>query len=349
MRVGVVGCGYWGAKHVRVLRQLPRASQVALVDSRSEPFRSLLSAFPGSPTYTDLATALPHLDAVVIATPPNTHAELALQAIAAGVHVLVEKPMTTSSRDAYMLIEAASRTGVVLMVGHTFEYNAAVWRLREAVESGELGDVHYIDTARLNLGLYQNDVNVTWDLAPHDISIMNYVLKSVPTTVQMWGSAHAHSRFEDVAYLQLRYEEVGVTAHTHISWLDPCKVRRVTIVGSEKMIVYNDLSSEEKIRIYDRGVGSAQVQDDTYAIPMSYRYGAILSPYISMDEPLSVQDGHFLDCITEQRPTLSDGLSGLAVVQVLEAAQRSMRERRPVIVGQPDDLLDAVAARSPQQ
>jgi predicted dehydrogenase len=209
------------------------------------------------------------------------------------------------------------------MVGHTFEHNAAVWKLREVIESGQLGEIYYIDTARLNLGLYQADVNVVWDLAPHDISIINHLLRAAPTSVQAWGSRHARFRQEDVAYLRLSYEDRSVQAQVHVSWLDPCKVRRVTVVGSRRMAVYDDLADDERLRIYDKGVVAAE-QGDVRNRPMSYRYGGISAPYIQLHEPLAVQDQHFVECVATGRRPYTDGEDGLAVVQVLEAASQSL-------------------------
>ncbi len=217
-----------------------------------------------------------------------------------------------------------------MMVGHTFEYHSAVWKLRELVRSNELGRLHYLDTARLNLGRYQNDVNVLFDLAPHDISILNYVLGTQPVSVECWASRHAHRQHEDVAYLRLYYDEPGAFANVHVSWLDPFKVRRVTIVGSEKMVVFNDLS-EERIRIHDKGVAELpQDEGDLTQPPMTYRYGDVVTPYLVLNEPLGVQDQHFVDCIQTGTPSLTDGDNGLAVVEALECAQRSFKERRPV-------------------
>jgi predicted dehydrogenase len=221
------------------------------------------------------------------------------------------------------------------MVGHTFEYNAAVWTLRDLIARGELGDLYYIDSARLNLGLYQPDVNVIYDLAPHDISIINYVLGRTPVAVEAWGCSHAHSRFEDVAYLRLYYDDMRMSANIHVSWLDPCKVRRMTAVGSKKMAVYNDLAAEEKIRIHDKGVVSPEDAGASMAeMPMSYRYGDITSPFVRFDEPLMVEDRHFAECIATGRPPRTDGVSGLAVVQVLECANRALREGRRVYLGE---------------
>jgi predicted dehydrogenase len=202
--------------------------------------------------------------------------------------------------------------------------------LRELLETNELGRLLYLDSARLNLGLYQTDVNVMWDLAPHDISIFNYLLRARPTRVQAWGSRHAHPFLEDVAYLRLFYEESDVTANVHVSWLDPCKVRRVTVVGSDKMAVYNDLASEERVRVYDKGVIALAEDDKLAAMPMSYRYGEIRSPYLHFEEPLAVQDQHFADCLLDRSHPRTSGDAGLAVVEVLECAEISLREERPV-------------------
>lgn len=347
MRVAVVGCGYWGSKHIRVLNGLGEVDSVAVVDPRVDRRAELERSFPKTGSFENLATALPHVDAVVIATPPETHVRLGLQAIEAGRHVLVEKPLATTSAGARRLIDAAAAAGVTLMVGHTFEYNAAVWRLRDMVARGELGDIHYIDTARLNLGLYQSDVNVLWDLAPHDVSIVNHVLGRSPTSVQAWGRAHAHALLEDVAYLRLDYADIGVTAQIHVSWLDPCKVRRVTVVGSRKMAVYNDLADAERIKIYDKGVNKAISEGAAlHEMPVSYRYGGISAPYIDFQEPLTVEDRHFVQCIREGRVPDTDGRSGLAVVSVLEAAQRSLRDGCAIQLELPpvESILSSVPA-----
>jgi predicted dehydrogenase len=337
--VAVVGCGYWGAKHVRVLHATEGVGQVSLVDGSPPRLAALSRHFPSAPTYASLTEALPHVDAVVIATPPTTHVPLALEAIAAGKHVLVEKPLATNSRDARRLVAAAERAGVVLMAGHTFEYNPAVWKLRELVHERVLGDVYYIDSSRLNLGLYQNDVNVILDLAPHDVSIINHVLGVTPIAVQAWATRHAHHRFEDVAYLRLIYADERLSANIHVSWLDPCKVRRVTAVGSAKMAVYDDLAADERIRVMDKGV-SPNTGDDLTQPPMSYRYGDITCPYVASDEPLAVQDAHFAECIRTGATPHTDGANGLAVVEILEAAQLSLVLNRPIRLRELDDTED---------
>jgi predicted dehydrogenase len=343
IRVAVVGCGYWGSKHVRVLHATEDVTEVALVDAREDRLQNLARNFKTAPRYADLRSALPHVDAVVIATPPSMHVGVALEAIEAGKHVLVEKPLATTSAGARQLVKAASDAGVILMVGHTFEYNPAVRKLRELVRGQELGELYYIDSARLNLGLYQNDVNVIFDLAPHDVSIINNVLGRRPVAVTAWAGRHAHCRFEDVAYLRLFYDDVfddrGLSANIHVSWLDPCKVRRVTAVGSKKMAVYDDVATEERIRILDKGVSLPPDGGNLTQPPTSYRYGDIVVPFIASDEPLAVQDRHFVECIAKGERPLTDGENGLAVVETLEAAELSRRLGRPV-------LLEEVGAES---
>ena len=335
LRVGVIGCGYWGPKHLRVFEAMPTVRSVVAIDARPEQLVSVRRALPSALTFSTLDEALPHVDALVIATPPSTHFALASQAIAAGKHVLVEKPMTTTAASAQQLVARAAEAGTVLMAGHTFEYNPAVVQLRDIVQE-ELGRIYYVHSARLNLGLYQDDVSVIFDLAPHDVSILNFLLDSEPTSVQAWGSRHAHPRHADVAYLRLDYGERGVCSNIHVSWLDPCKVRRVTVVGSRKMAVYDDLSNDERIRVFDKGVSPASLGDVTTQPPMSYRYGDIVAPYTPSDEPLGVQDEHFVDCVLNGTAPRSDGVVGMRVVRVLEAAQRSLDEGRVVELDHPD-------------
>jgi predicted dehydrogenase len=334
MRVGVIGCGYWGAKHVRVLSSLPEVSLVVAIDKQTARTEPLKRMFPSALTATDVDDVMDLIDAVVIATPPLSHAPLARKMLAAGKHVMVEKPMTASAAEARELIAMADDAGLTLATGHTFEHNAVVRALRDMVAAGDLGKIYYIDTARLNLGLYQPDCNVVWDLAPHDISIINLVLGSTPTAVSAWGSAHAGSPFEDVAYLRLEYGTIGATANVHVSWLDPAKVRRVTVVGSQRMAVYDDMLDEGRLRIYDKGVQASATLDG--GIPMSYRYGGIHSPHIPLTEPLAEVDRDFVASAVAGTTPAVDGRRGLAVVEVLEAAQESMRSSgRLIEIAQP--------------
>ncbi|MGI9624351.1 MAG: Gfo/Idh/MocA family protein [Acidimicrobiales bacterium] len=346
MRVGVVGCGYWGSKHVRVLHGSRRVDEVAVIDQNPSIRAELGRVFPSVNCFEDVDEALEHVDALIIATPPTSHASLATRAMTAGKHVLVEKPLATSTADAAELIRLSELHGVTLMVGHTFEYNAAVQMLRDIVASGDLGKIHYMDSARLNLGLYQSDVDVIWDLAPHDISIANYVLGSEPTAVQAWGSAHANDIHLDVASIRLEYGHLDVSTTVRISWLDPLKVRRSTVVGTKKMAVYNDMNDGERIKLYDRGV-DVDLHDDTapHAVPLTYRYGGVVSPYVDFKEPLQTMVDHFVESIINGTMPQSDGLNGLRVVRILEAAHESIkRASRVELDASPEQLVPTLIA-----
>jgi predicted dehydrogenase len=331
----VVGCGYWGSKHVRVLSTLAGVHQVMVVEPDSRGRAAIHSAFPATRAFPDLQSALPHVDAVVIATPPQTHSELALMALRSGKHVLVEKPLTKSLAEAQVLVSEARRSNRVLMTGHTFVFNPAVKELRNRLVGGELGEVNYVYSARLNLGLYRCDANVVWDLAPHDITILNYLLHSVPTAVSAWSASLACENVEDVAYIRLDYSELGVSGFIQLSWLDPRKVRTVTVVGKKKMAVYDDLA-EERLRIYDRGVKSLD-GSPPYDRPLSYRYGDIISPHISSEEPLVLEVQHFLDCICNRATPESSGEEGMLVVAILEAIDRALEMGITVAVDYPAD------------
>jgi predicted dehydrogenase len=333
LRIGVVGCGYWGAKHVRVLSSLSSVDRVALVEPDARTREALSCKFGMAPTFSNLESVLPHVDAVVIATPPGLHAELALRALQSGKHVLVEKPLATSSAEAALIINAAIQSNRVLMVGHTFEFNPVVRQLRRFLDQGELGDVYYIHSSRFNIDLYRSDVNVIWDLAPHDISIMNFLLRSIPTSVTAWGTSGGHV---DVAYVRLDYGQIGVTGYIHVSWLDPNKVRQVTVVGRHKIAAYNDMDTNERLRIVEREAESSESGESDSGWPPSYRYGRSTIPSIDFQEPLALEDQHFLDCILNDAAPEAGGFNGLAVVATLEAAERSLRFGRPVELELPD-------------
>lgn len=334
IRVAVVGVGYWGSRHVRVLRSTTGVGTVIAVDPRFTRIGTESEEVDhGVAVYSRIEEALPHVDAVIIATPPASHEPLGLKAIAAGKHVLIEKPMAITTGGAQRLIEAASAAGVLLMPGHTFEHNAAVHKLRELVRTGQLGRLFYLDCARLNLGLYQADVNVILDLAPHDISISNFVLGARPTTVTAWASRHVHPEHEDVAHLQLDYADLGVQTNIHVSWLNPEKVRRITTVGSKKMVVYDDMTDSDRIRVYDKSAIPPSEEDGPLS-QVAYHLGDVVSPFIAFAEPLAVQDQHFVDCIVNGSQPSVDGSSGLAVVQALECAQISLAEQRPVALAE---------------
>ena len=347
VRIAVVGYGYWGSKHVRVLGSLPGV-QVTIVDQDHNRLEEARRSHPSASTAGRLKDVLEYVDAVVVATPPAAHADVALQALHHGRHVLVEKPLATTVEHGQEMVDAAAANAVQLMVGHTFEYNAAVWKLKEIIDSGELGRILYIDAARLSLGKYQRDCNVIWDLAPHDISIASFLLDEVPRTAWVWAKRHVGNRHADVAYLRLDFERAATHAFVHVSWLDPCKVRRVTVVGERKMAVYNDMSDNERIRIYDIGVDPADPDDhgEPHAWPVSYRTADIVSPYVQFNEPLLVQDSHFVDCIRTGRRPNTSGERGLDIVRVLSATDVAEDTGRPAFIGRSsaDVLVRAEAA-----
>ncbi|HYZ37795.1 MAG TPA: Gfo/Idh/MocA family oxidoreductase [Pseudonocardiaceae bacterium] len=333
VRVAVVGYGYWGSKHMRVLSSMPGV-QVTIVDQDVDRIAEAKRAYPAAEAARRLDEVLGRVDAVVVATPPSAHATIALQALRHGRHALVEKPLATTVEDAQSMVDAAAANGVHLMAGHTFEYNAAVWKLKELIDSGELGRILYIDAARLSLGKYQRDCNVIWDLAPHDISIASFLLDEVPRTTWVWAKRHVGNRHADVAYLRLDFERAATHAFVHVSWLDPCKVRRVTVVGDRKMAVYDDMSDNERIRVYDIGVDPADPDDhgESHAMPVSYRTGDIVSPFIQFNEPLLVQDSHFIECIRTGATPNTPGQRGLDIVRVLAATDVAEATGRPAFV-----------------
>jgi predicted dehydrogenase len=326
-RVAVIGCGYWGPNFVRNFSQIADSEVAACCDLREERLRHMRQLYPFVRTTTRLTDILedPTINAVVVATPVTAHYRIAAACLRAGKHVLVEKPLCSSARDTVRLIDLAEERGLVLMGGHTFLFNAAVVKVREYIESDELGEIFYINTTRVNLGLFQEDINVIWDLAPHDISILNFVLNARPVAVAAYGKPYIQETIEDVAFLTLEYPR-GIIAHLHVSWLDPNKIRRTTIVGAKKMLVYDDVATLEKIRVYDKGV-TVQPHYDTFGeFQLAYRFGDIYIPKVDDAEPLKVECLSFLEAIRKGAAVRSTGQEGLAVVEVLEAAQRSLRK-----------------------
>jgi len=325
IKVGVIGCGYWGPNLVRNFVEIPVSTVVAVADLNQERLDHIQESYPQiavTKDYRDLFQL--GLDAIVIATPPATHFRLAREALLHGLHVLMEKPLTLASRDAQELIDLAEEHDRILMVGHTFEFNPAVRALKQIVNSGEIGDVYYIDAVRVSLGLFQRDLNVLWDLAPHDISILLYILGCDPISASARGIACVQDGIEDIAYMTLVFPN-NVLAHVHLSWLDPCKVRRITIVGSRKMVVYDDVESLEKVKIYDKGVECPPYTDTFGDFQFAYRYGDITIPNIRFTEPLRLECEHFLECILTHKRPQTDGYDGLRVVKIIEAAQESLR------------------------
>jgi len=326
LRIGAIGCGYWGPNLIRNFIEIPGAQVVAISDLQQESLNRVMQRFPqieiATRDYRDLFGL--DLDAVVIATPPASHYAIARDCMEHGLHVLVEKPITLNSADAEDLIRVARENNVQLMVGHTFEYNSAVRAIKQMIQDGELGDIYYIDAIRASLGLFQTKANVVWDLAPHDVSILRYLLDADPVSVNTHGSSCVQEGIEDVAYTTLLFPN-NIMAHIRSSWLDPSKQRRITVVGSKKMVIYDDVEPLEKIKIYDKGVKAIRHTDTFGEFSFAYHYGDVVIPYIRFEEPLRVQCRHFIDCINEGKTPQTDGLNGMRVVRIVEAAQRSMK------------------------
>lgn len=324
--VAVVGLGYWGPNWIRNFQQMRCADRVVGCDLDQGRRDRLRTLYPGLETAARFEQVLadPDIEAVVIATPVSSHFPLAKQAIAANKSVLVEKPLAMAPDQAALLVRSARERGNTLMVGHTFEYSAPVMKVHEIISSGELGDVFYISSVRANLGLFQHDVNVVFDLATHDISIILMLMGELPEAVSCHGQSHYRGSVEDVALVALHFRR-NVIAFIHVSWLDPNKIRRTTIVGSRKMLVYDDTSTQEKIRIYDKGLDVHPYYNTFGEFQFSYRYGDIQIPRIEESEPLRTECEHFVECIRSGEAPRTDGLSGLRVVSVLHAAALSLR------------------------
>jgi predicted dehydrogenase len=323
-KIGIIGYGYWGPNLARNFSELPSADLIAIADLSKERLKQAQLKYPqiiAKHEYQELFDL--GLDAVVVATPPATHYQVAKDCLEHNLNVLVEKPMTLKSEDAEDLIELADAKGLTLMVGHTFRYNSAIHEMRRFIENKDLGDVYYIDTARLNLGLFNRDSNVIWDLAPHDISILLYLLNEKPISVSAQGMPCITPGVYDVAYINLIFPN-NLTAYVHVSWLDPCKVRRVTIVGSKKMAVFNDVEIEGKIKIYDKGVDAPAYTNGFSEFQYSYRHGDITIPNVKYVEPLREECQDFINSIVNHTESNSSARSGLYVIKIIEAALRSM-------------------------
>jgi len=330
VRAGVIGCGYWGPNLIRNFAHHDEASVVVVCDAVLERAQRVAGMYGVARATTDPAEVIsaPDVDVVIVATPARTHAALAKAAIEAGKHVLIMKPMTTSVEDAEELVDLAEQHGVIVAVDHTFVYTGAVRMMRQLVESGALGEIFYVDSVRINLGVFQSDVNVIWDLGPHDVSIIDYVLGGIlPTQVSAVGAAHAGSRRENIAYLTMRYGP-NVVGHVHVNWLAPAKIRRTIVGGSKQMIVYDDMQPSEKLLIYDKGVTIAPDDDPekVYGELVSYRSGDVLAPRLDDREALSVEVDEIIRCILDGGTPTADGAAGLRTVRVLEAAARSARD-----------------------
>jgi predicted dehydrogenase len=350
VKVGVVGCGYWGPNLVRNFRSLPDCHLKAMCDISQERLKHLTALYPDVKGETSFEHMLngTGVDAVVVATSVKLHHAMAKAALLAGKHTLIEKPMASSSEQCAELVEIAHKKGLILMVGHTFLYSPAVRMIKQIVDRGDLGPIRYICARRLNLGLFQKDINVAWDLAPHDISIILHLLEELPTSVNCRGSAHVTPGIEDVTSMSLTFAR-DRSAIIHSSWLDPRKVREMTIVGSKRMIVYDDVAQQEKIRIFDARVERPPHYDTFAEFHYAYHYGDTYAPYVKQEEPLKSECQHFLDCIQHGKQPLTDGSQGLELIKILEASSESLRQGGgPVALCARPDLARPNAGASPQ-
>ncbi|MGD8833659.1 MAG: Gfo/Idh/MocA family oxidoreductase [Desulfobacteraceae bacterium] len=337
--IGIVGCGYWGPNLIRNFNALGGCNVKKICDADSDRLQSMASLYPQveqTANYTELVEDAA-IEAIVIATPVRFHFEMAMQSLLAGKHTFVEKPIVRNVREGKLLIQTAQNMGLTLMVGHTFIYSPAVRKIKEIVDSKELGDIQYIAARRLNLGLFQKDINVAWDLTPHDISIINYVIEDPPVSINCQGKAHINPDIVDITNMVLNYAN-GRIATIQSSWLDPNKVRDMTFVGSKKMLVYDDLEPMEKIKIYDKHVEIPPYYDTYAEFHYSYHYGDMYAPYIKQYEPLKKECQHFLDCIQTGGKPESCGVEALKVVQILEAADKSLNNGGGKVVLEELDL-----------
>ncbi|HPF71119.1 MAG TPA: Gfo/Idh/MocA family oxidoreductase [Candidatus Krumholzibacteria bacterium] len=337
LKIGVIGCGYWGPNLIRNFNALPDAEVAAIADLDEKRLGHVGLLYPGALKTTDHMRIIedPSIDAVVVATPMTTHFRLGKQVLEAGKHLFLEKPMATTADDCRALNTLAAKQGRHVMVGHTFIYTPAVRKIKSLMDTGELGDVYYVNIQRVNLGLFQKDANVVWDLAPHDVSMLNFLFDGDPVRVSATGRCYVQQDLgvEDVAFLTLEYPN-GRLAHIHVSWLDPNKIRNCTVVGSRKMLVYDDVSPAEKIRVYDKGVDVQPHYESFGEFQLLYRSGDVFIPRLDTVEPLRIEAQHFVDVINGKASLMSTGVHGLRVVQVLEQACRSIKED-----GRPLDLV----------
>lgn len=345
IRVGVIGYGYWGPNIVRNFHGTEGFHVEAVCDKSPESLQKAKKLYPDL-TFTQDAsdiTRATNIDVVAVITPAWTHFELAKAALLNGKHVFVEKPFTWSSDEAEELIEIAESKRLKIMVDHTFLFTGAVRKIREMVDEGYLGDLYYYDSLRVNLGLFQHDVNVIWDLAPHDLSIMDYLIRSEPEAIVATGETHLNGH-EDVAFITLYFPK-NVIAHVNVNWLSPVKVRTTLIGGEKRMLVWNDLDADEKIKVYDKGVTVMNNEENLRRLLVSYRTGDMWAPRVQDTEALKAELGYFHECLVNNTDPFNDGMAGLRIVRMLEAAERSVKQRGKTIVMQPTNTRKARAAR----
>jgi predicted dehydrogenase len=337
IRMGVIGCGYWGPNLIRNFHNNPEVELVAIADTDSTRLEQVGRLYPTVTRCADHRDVIgdASIDAVVVATPVSTHFPLGMEVLEAGKHLFVEKPMAASADQCRRLNDAADRGGRVVMVGHTFLFSPAVRKIGEYIADGRLGDVFYVSITRVNLGIFQKDVNVVWDLAPHDVAMLNHLFGATPKVVSANGRCYVQREksIEDVAFVTLEYPG-GQIANVHVSWLDPNKIRKMTFVGSKQMLVYDDVDPTEKIKVYDKGVEIQQHYDNFGEFQLRLRSGDIFVPRIDSVEPLKIEAQHFVDVIKGEAEAISSGHHGLEVVEILESACQSIRKD-----GQPIELI----------
>jgi predicted dehydrogenase len=330
LRIGVIGYGYWGPNVVRNFHGQEQSRVVAVCDKSQNSLQRVRQAFPDMHTGSDCTELLTssEIDAIAIVTPVWTHFELAKKALENGKHVFVEKPFTCTTPQAEELIELADRKHLKIMVDHTFLFTGAVKRMKEMIDDGTLGDLYYYDSTRVNLGLFQHDVNVLWDLAPHDLSIMDYLIKEKPEAIVATGESHLN-KVADIAFMTLYYPN-NMIGHINVNWLSPVKVRMTLIGGEKKMLVWNDLEADEKLKVYDKGV-QMTAADGVYQLLVSYRSGDMWAPRVEQVEALKLEAAYFVDCVLNNKTPFNDGLAGLRIVRMLEAADASLKQKGKII------------------
>lgn len=326
--VGVIGCGYWGPNLVRNFNENRHTALAAVCDLSRDRLEQIKFKYPHAATSTDYRRIIkdPSIDAVAVATPVFTHYKIVMEALDAGKHVLVEKPLTATVKEAEKLVSRAQQKALVLLVDHTFIYTGAIRHIKKLVHAGELGSVYYFDSVRINLGLFQHDVNVIWDLAPHDLSIMDYLIEERPVSVVATGASHTPGGLADVAYVTIAFKG-SLIAHFHVNWMSPVKIRKIIIGGSKKMAVFDDLDPAEKVKIYDKGISlSRPTETAIHQSLVQYRIGDMHAPAHDNREALSTEIEHFASCIKNGSTPITDGEAGLRVVRILEAADRSLKK-----------------------
>jgi len=332
INISVIGYGYWGPNIVRNFNSIKNTRVVSVCDNNPEVLKNIQTNYPTIQTITDSNKLIssPDIDAVAIVTPVFTHYELAKLALQNGKHVFVEKPFTSTVAQAEELIELADKNNLKIMVDHTFLFTGAVNKIKELVDNDILGDLYYFDSTRVNLGLFQHDVNVVWDLAPHDLSIMDYIIDEKPDSITASGKAHFNNSLEDLAYITVNFSN-NMIAHFNVNWLSPVKVRSTLIGGEKKMLVWNDLEVDEKIKVYDKGVDIVN-RKGVYELLVSYRSGDMFAPKVAQTEALKLEAEHFIDCILNDKTPINDGHAGLRVVKILEASDESLKNAGKMIL-----------------